>query len=535
MADATRTNVTSTGYDYSGQHFDTQNRTDSQGNTYSVDIPTSISSASTAPVDKTVPLTAPTYNTSQYVADGNKALSYVDLATQEAQANYDKTVQEGMDKSTDIEKLMASLGGKTADVSAAYSEVDDQGNSVNTLAAKLRRLNAEAQGLNYDNLAKTLAEQNKATGQNVTSTAVQRNTADATRENTIKLAGIGIQSAIAKADYDTAKELKDAQVNAKYDKITAEIAAKQTNLEALKTFKLTPAQQKLADATTRQLKKEETDAQKKREDELKIGDLIINANQQKAPKNIIDAANNAAKAGKSPLEVANILGVYAGDYKKSILLDEQIKTERFQQANYAANTKKTNIESGLTPDGKVDPNAPVTFKPLDESQSKNFSYAKRADESSAIISRLAPEIVKMNPVRFKYELSLASSPLTSGQASPAVRQYYQATKNYTTATLRRESGASIAPSEFDDSFSIAVPFPGDDDATLAQKSQKRNTDVTTFKAGVPLYDKRVAALATPEDKYLDTVTGAIDTVDKKVSNPVSSYLNMLDGLPGVKN
>ncbi len=49
-----------------------------------------------------------------------------------------------------------------------------------------------------------------------------------------------------------------------------------------------------------------------------------------------------------------------------------------------------------------------------------------------------------------------------------------------TAVLRRESGASIAPSEFDTAKEIYFPVSGDTPETVAQKAATRNTVINNF-------------------------------------------------------
>ncbi len=61
-----------------------------------------------------------------------------------------------------------------------------------------------------------------------------------------------------------------------------------------------------------------------------------------------------------------------------------------------------------------------------------------------------------------------------------VRQIKQAERNFLTAILRRESGATITPSEFSVAELQYFPRPGDDQKTLAQKKQARDTAIASF-------------------------------------------------------
>ena len=70
----------------------------------------------------------------------------------------------------------------------------------------------------------------------------------------------------------------------------------------------------------------------------------------------------------------------------------------------------------------------------------------------------------------------ASIPLVGNQmiTSPA-RQFMQAERNFINAVLRRESGATISPAEFENARKQYIPQPGDDQKTLEMK--KRNREV----------------------------------------------------------
>jgi hypothetical protein len=512
-----RTNVTDSGYTYNGQNFVKETRTDSQGNKYTVDVPSAISTAQLAK-QTPVNVVQPQYNDVSTLA--STASAYVNSAFEQEQANVDDLNKQALSETSDIAKLQRQLGDKSSDLATQYQTVDETGTSVNSLAAQLRKLSAQSRALEADTFAKTLAEQNKATGQNITSQAVQRNTADVTRENAIKIAQIAMQSAIVKADYDTAKDLADQIVNAKYDKIQADITAKLTNLAGLKDYSLTPSQKKLADAQTAKLKKQEQEIADKKENDKASSKLIIDASPV-APPDVLSRAKDIQANGGSATDVALALGEYGGDFIKNQLLKEQIITERKQREKLDADISKTRAETSQTG---------IPTKALTEGQAKDLTYAQRTDQSSPKIESLGRTIVSLNPVSFTTQMKLADSPLTSGQVSKEIRQYNQAVKNFITATLRRESGAQINPSEFQDAYRVYIPFPGDDEETLRAKKQARDTAIASFKSNVPGYSARVS---TPESSYLDVVEASLGRVEEKTT-PISTYTSRLIGLPGVK-
>lgn len=225
---------------------------------------------------------------------------------------------------TDYAQGQAALGGKAGDLATAYGTKDETGQSVNTLAAQLRQLNAQAQAIQLDTLAKGQAEINKATGQNITQQAVARNTADVTRENLINMATIGIKSAIAKADYDTAKSYADQVVDAKYSQMEANLKSKEIQLKWAMEQDLAPAQKKLADAQARQIEAQKQEMADKKELEKReytekinlrseMEDVLLKAQQGNAPKNLIAAVVKGIDEGTlTKAKAIQMLGQYTG-------------------------------------------------------------------------------------------------------------------------------------------------------------------------------------------------------------------------------
>lgn len=303
-----RQNVTSSGYTFNGQNFTNETRTDSQGNNYTVAVPSTISTA-TLSTPTTLPVTQPQYNTSGQQSLASQAGAYVNGALTSAEQSL-KAEQDALKASqTDVGRLLTDAGNKGTDIASQYNQQDATGQSVNSLAAKLRQLSARSNALSIDNLAKSQGEINKATGQNITQSAVTRNTADATRENLINQASIAMESAIVNADYQSAKSYADQMVDAKYDKLEADTKAALFNLENNKE-RFTAAEKKVAEATAARLKKEEKDLEEKKANEKAVSDLIVNASSQGAPQDIVNRAKNA----KTASEAAIVLGQYAGNY-----------------------------------------------------------------------------------------------------------------------------------------------------------------------------------------------------------------------------
>ncbi len=124
----------------------------------------------------------------------------------------------------------------------------------------------------------------------------------------------------------------------------------------------------------------------------------------------------------------------------------------------------------------------LTGKPLTDSQALSLGYGKRMVDANVIISELEDQFTgaigiitgwKYFPGIFKTEDRL---------------RIEQAERNFINAVLRRESGAAIAPSEFDSAAKQYFPQPGDTDKVLKQKAKNRQTVISNMaiSANVPL-------------------------------------------------
>jgi hypothetical protein len=319
-------------------------------------------------------------------------------------------------------------------------------------------------------------------------------------------------------------------VETKYAQEEAVINSKLTQIKALDKNILTPQQMKLKDSQTALLEKQKQDLADKKANEKDVSKLLVDASQV-APADVLQRAKDIQAKGGSATEVAMALGPYGGDYLKNKLLEEQIKTQKSSQMTDAAQRAKLYQE---TSDLKNAGQGGIPSKPLTEGQAKDFTYAQRGDQSKSKIETLENSIITMNPASFRGQMALASSPLTSGNVSAEIRQYNQAVQNFITANLRRESGATIAPSEFKDAYAIYIPFPGDDPTTLQAKKQARDTAVASFKGNIPGYEARVASQATGNEKYVDgIIIPSVSNVEQQTS-PKNLYTSRLLGLPGVK-
>ena len=134
----------------------------------------------------------------------------------------------------------------------------------------------------------------------------------------------------------------------------------------------------------------------------------------------------------------------------------------------------------------VDPaTGEVTFqqggniKPMTESQSKDTTYAVRASGSA--------------PTLDKYGDALLSLGEATGGQIPGVGNFVksdeyqvaeQAAREFTTAVLRKDSGATITPAEEQLANKTWIPQPGDGKPVLEAKRQARKRAIAAMKAGM---------------------------------------------------
>lgn len=113
----------------------------------------------------------------------------------------------------------------------------------------------------------------------------------------------------------------------------------------------------------------------------------------------------------------------------------------------------------------------ISGKPQNQSQLAANSFANRLSESDVVIANLGS--------KFTGKSAIGGS-LPNIFQSGDRQAYEQAKRNFITAVLRRESGASISPTEFDTAEKLYFPQAGDKPETVTQKEKTRNTAINNF-------------------------------------------------------
>jgi hypothetical protein len=111
-----------------------------------------------------------------------------------------------------------------------------------------------------------------------------------------------------------------------------------------------------------------------------------------------------------------------------------------------------------------------------EDQAKSAGFTDRMSEAD-------PTIKQNQDAGTSYTQNALSHVPLFGNAmvSDEYQQLDQAQRNFINSQLRRESGAAISPSEFDNAKKQYFPQPGDSDAVLIQKEQNRQTAISAMQ------------------------------------------------------
>lgn len=214
-----------------------------------------------------------------------------------------------------------------------------------------------------------------------------------------------------------------------------------------------------------------------------------------AAENYAQASNARASAAKTSMETqqgakAGQIHVVTGPNGEVVLVDKLSGTAR----------QATGADGAPVVAGGKGP------KPLNEGQAKALLFGSRmaiADElmnELAAKNKLFPNIIKQGAEGIPLVGGAAGWAANFG-ATEAEQQVEQAQRDFINAVLRRESGASIAPSEFASAAKQYFPQPGDEKhpEVLRQKAAARRTAIEGMKAdfgdaGMP--------------RFLETVRGA---------------------------
>ncbi len=175
---------------------------------------------------------------------------------------------------------------------------------------------------------------------------------------------------------------------------------------------------------------------------------------------------------------------------------------------------KSDGSDGLEPipGGPADPNTkPAGGKPLNEGQAKALLFGTRMLEANAILDNLEKDGKVLSTPGSKTPFVGAAVNLVNSKGGQMLDQ---AKRNFINAALRRESGAVIAESEFDNGDKQYFPMAGDSKEVIAQKRDNRELATRGILAEVPDADARVARVRGGGDS-VKPAASSIDDLLKK--------------------
>ncbi len=159
------------------------------------------------------------------------------------------------------------------------------------------------------------------------------------------------------------------------------------------------------------------------------------------------------------------------------------RRDRFQIiADADGQQYRVNLDTGeKTPLGLVKPagakGAPGE-KALTEAQGNAYLFGTRADQAHKVLGDVGTDY---SPMKVSIASAMDKVPGVNVGANAVLtdkeQKVAQAQRDFVNAVLRKESGAAIAQSEFDNARKQYFPQPGDSAAVIAQKKANRETAI----------------------------------------------------------
>lgn len=143
------------------------------------------------------------------------------------------------------------------------------------------------------------------------------------------------------------------------------------------------------------------------------------------------------------------------------------------------------------PGGPADPATQAGKKPLNDTQAKALQFGTRMQQAGQNLDALAAAGVDQPGIIKRVADVVGAGALANWSQSPQQQQVEQSQRDFVNAVLRRESGAAISNSEFDNARQQYFPQVGDTDKVIEQKRRNRELATRGILAEVPDSEKRV--------------------------------------------
>lgn len=139
--------------------------------------------------------------------------------------------------------------------------------------------------------------------------------------------------------------------------------------------------------------------------------------------------------------------------------------------------------SVIAPAGGAAPSQPANpfaYGKQNEGQSKDSGYANRLFDAENVLRD--PAVIDAG--KSIMQKGKEAVPVVGGYlTSPDRQKYDQASRNFINGVLRRESGAAISQSEFDNAYKQYIPQPFDSPEKLAEKQRNRQATIASIAGG----------------------------------------------------
>ena len=346
-------------------------------------------------------------------------------------------------KNTALDDYLSGLNnaqGTTALTADAYSVAG----GVDSITPELNDINDKIRREQLSLRRRTEAIQEKGGG---LASGANAEIGNLERESFAKQADLSIIQMAVQGRYDSAKEIADRAVSAKLEQ-------QQNKLDILR-FNYEENKELFTKAEQRKFESDQADRERKLEEEKEnataIYDLGLQAQLDGAPSAVVQRMFQA----KTKEEAMAIGGSYIGalDRENKRLQNQNLREQISERAN-----------SG-------NPNGTLNGKAQTAAQASANGFADRLVEASEVFD----SVESMFTGTFAY-----GGLLPNALQSKERQQFEQAKKNFVNAVLRRESGAAISPTEFDNAALQYFAQPGDSAEVLAQKAENRNTVINNL-------------------------------------------------------
>ena len=143
-------------------------------------------------------------------------------------------------------------------------------------------------------------------------------------------------------------------------------------------------------------------------------------------------------------------------------------------------------------------------KPLTEGQANAATFAERMEAAEREMDALEGAGYK----RSSGGSALKNTVVPEGYLSENDKRQKQAERNFITSVLRKESGASISPTEFDTAAQVYFPRHGDTPEVLRQKKEARRTAINGMRRAAASGGETAGAPPAANDTSSNTTPAA---------------------------